>query len=325
MIKCWNWHGSSKPRRPVVICSCYFICFFFFLALIAGMDTRTGTVGVAAAAFPTTAAGSMSAWSSIPVCTTSTYSTTTAPIASTATTSAVNRPRRCHRPVCFGNHHHHHLLAQQQAHGRRRPVFPASSSSYSSSALRLHRDQSGGHLIHGHDNNKPAGVFSRSLWTRLKASKSASDRNAGMTTTTTTTTTSLATSSAALSSSPETTRLEKYQQEQEFLKHMQSKTLLRVFLPSLAAGALATALFPGLALFLASYMNDGVFTILSQDSSQFVQNFLNVSSLLFSILVGQTYSTYYMHVGMFGFTELHAGFCMFVCTESHHFCLFLSP
>jgi hypothetical protein len=43
-------------------------------------------------------------------------------------------------------------------------------------------------------------------------------------------------------------------------------------------------------LFLATLMSDtGVFTVLSQDSSQFVQNFLSVSSLLFSILVGQTY------------------------------------
>jgi hypothetical protein len=51
----------------------------------------------------------------------------------------------------------------------------------------------------------------------------------------------------------------------------------------------ATLIFPALALFLASTMNDaGVFTVLSQDSSQFVQNFLSVSSLLFSILVGQT-------------------------------------
>ena len=41
-------------------------------------------------------------------------------------------------------------------------------------------------------------------------------------------------------------------------------------------------------------MNDaGVFAVLSQDSSQFVQNFLTVAGLLFSILVGQTY--YFMY------------------------------
>ena len=45
---------------------------------------------------------------------------------------------------------------------------------------------------------------------------------------------------------------------------------------------------------LATLMNDaGVFAVLSQDSSQFVQNFLTVSGLLFSILVGQTY--YFMY------------------------------
>lgn len=66
-------------------------------------------------------------------------------------------------------------------------------------------------------------------------------------------------------------------------------TLIRVGIPSVLGGIFATLIFPGLALFLASIMNDaGVFTVLAQDSSQFVQNFLTVSGLLFSILVGQT-------------------------------------
>ncbi|KAI2505238.1 hypothetical protein MHU86_9234 [Fragilaria crotonensis] len=47
-------------------------------------------------------------------------------------------------------------------------------------------------------------------------------------------------------------------------------------------------------MLLASSMNSaGVFQVLSQDSSQFVQNFLTVAGLLFSILVGQTY--YFMY------------------------------
>ena len=71
-------------------------------------------------------------------------------------------------------------------------------------------------------------------------------------------------------------------------------TLIRVGIPSLLAAVAAFFLFPALALTLASVMNDaGVFAVLSQDSSQFVQNFLTVSSLLFSILVGQTY--YFMY------------------------------
>lgn len=66
-------------------------------------------------------------------------------------------------------------------------------------------------------------------------------------------------------------------------------TFLRVAVPSILAGVAATCAFPGLAITLATVMNDaGVFAVLSQDSSQFVQNFLTVSSLLFSILVGQT-------------------------------------
>jgi len=71
-------------------------------------------------------------------------------------------------------------------------------------------------------------------------------------------------------------------------------TLLRVGIPSIVSGIVAFFAFPALALFLASMMNDaGVFAVLSQDSSQFVQNFLTVSGLLFSILIGQTYAFLY--------------------------------
>jgi hypothetical protein len=71
-------------------------------------------------------------------------------------------------------------------------------------------------------------------------------------------------------------------------------TLIRVGLPSIVAGIAAFFVFPFLALFLASIVNDaGVFAVLSQDSSQFVQNFLTVSGLLFSILIGQTYAFLY--------------------------------
>ena len=73
---------------------------------------------------------------------------------------------------------------------------------------------------------------------------------------------------------------------------MQIFTLLRVSIPSILAGIVATLTFPGLSMGLATLMNDaGVFTVLSTDSSQFVQNFLTVAGLLFSILVGQTYCT----------------------------------
>ena len=71
-------------------------------------------------------------------------------------------------------------------------------------------------------------------------------------------------------------------------------TLIRVGVPSIISGITAFFVFPALALFLASIVNDaGVFAVLSQDSSQFVQNFLTVSGLLFSILIGQTYAFLY--------------------------------
>ena len=72
-------------------------------------------------------------------------------------------------------------------------------------------------------------------------------------------------------------------------------TLIRVGIPSILAGVVAYLAFPALALGIASLVNDaGAFAVLSQDSSQFVQNFLTVASLLFSILVGQTY--YFMYI-----------------------------
>ena len=56
---------------------------------------------------------------------------------------------------------------------------------------------------------------------------------------------------------------------------MGALTLIRVFVPSLLAGIGSFLAFPGLSLWLCSLWNDaGVFAVLSQDSSQFVQNFL---------------------------------------------------
>lgn len=75
---------------------------------------------------------------------------------------------------------------------------------------------------------------------------------------------------------------------------MSALTLIRTLVPSILAGLAAFLAFPGLALWLCSLFNDaGVVAVLSQDSSQFVQNFLTVAGLLFSILVGQTY--YFMY------------------------------
>ena len=75
---------------------------------------------------------------------------------------------------------------------------------------------------------------------------------------------------------------------------VQLVTFLRVGVPAMLAGIASTLAFPGLSMFLVSQLSSaGVFQVLSQDSSQFVQNFLTVAGLLFSILVGQTY--YFMY------------------------------
>jgi hypothetical protein len=77
-------------------------------------------------------------------------------------------------------------------------------------------------------------------------------------------------------------------------RNRQLVTLVRVGVPSVLAGIAGFFLFPALAVGLATMVSDaGVFAVLSQDSSQFVQNFLSVASLLFSILAGQTY--YFMY------------------------------
>jgi hypothetical protein len=75
---------------------------------------------------------------------------------------------------------------------------------------------------------------------------------------------------------------------------VQLVTFLRVGVPAMVAGIVSTLAFPALSMCLVSQLSSaGVFQVLSQDSSQFVQNFLTVAGLLFSILVGQTY--YFMY------------------------------
>jgi hypothetical protein len=92
-----------------------------------------------------------------------------------------------------------------------------------------------------------------------------------------------------------TKNIKKEGPDQHVKRMLQLKTLARISIPSIVAGVVATVAFPFLALTLATLMNDaGVFAVLSQDSSQFVQNFLTVAGLLFSILVGQTY--YFMYI-----------------------------
>ena len=84
----------------------------------------------------------------------------------------------------------------------------------------------------------------------------------------------------------------------------QVRTIVRVTLPSILIGAVATSVYPSMAQFLVQLpsstyddsnllYNDQVLTVLSNDLSQYVQNILTTCALLFGILVGQTY--YFMY------------------------------
>ena len=75
---------------------------------------------------------------------------------------------------------------------------------------------------------------------------------------------------------------------------VQLVSVLRIGLPSLGMAAFSKLIYPSVALWLASIINDsGAFAVISQDSSQYIQNVLTTSGLAFSILVGQTY--YFMY------------------------------
>lgn len=71
-------------------------------------------------------------------------------------------------------------------------------------------------------------------------------------------------------------------------------SLLRVGVPSFFLAASAKISYPYVAITLAGVINDsGVFAVVAQDASQYIQNILTTSGLTFSILVGQTY--YFMY------------------------------
>ena len=77
---------------------------------------------------------------------------------------------------------------------------------------------------------------------------------------------------------------------------VQIKTLVRVGVPSITLALIAALLYTPLCIFIANdivHNDQGVFTVLSQDSSQYVQNILTTSGLMFSILTGYTY--YFMY------------------------------
>jgi hypothetical protein len=76
-------------------------------------------------------------------------------------------------------------------------------------------------------------------------------------------------------------------QLQEFVQYI---SLLRVGIPTFGLAASAKISYPFVALTLAAAIDDsGVFAVVAQDASQFIQNILTTSGLVFSLLVGQTY------------------------------------
>jgi hypothetical protein len=81
---------------------------------------------------------------------------------------------------------------------------------------------------------------------------------------------------------------------EEAREYAQMVTVLRAGLPAFGLAIFSKWVYPSLSLLLASYINDsGVFTVISQDLSQYIQNILTTSGLVFALLVGQTY--YFMY------------------------------
>ena len=67
---------------------------------------------------------------------------------------------------------------------------------------------------------------------------------------------------------------------------------LRIGLPALFMATISNIIYPTVALTVASMISDsGVFAVVSQDASQYIQNILTTSGLVFSLLVGQTFCT----------------------------------
>jgi len=73
-------------------------------------------------------------------------------------------------------------------------------------------------------------------------------------------------------------------------EYVQWVTVLRVGCPSFVGAAAAKLVYPSLAMAIAHQISDsGVFAVVASDASQYIQNVLTTSGLVFSLLVGQTY------------------------------------
>ena len=72
-----------------------------------------------------------------------------------------------------------------------------------------------------------------------------------------------------------------------------TSTLVRVALPTALATIIGFVYFDNLSLYIRSTLDLGTIRILQADDAQFIQNFLTVIGLLFSILAGNAYSALY--------------------------------
>lgn len=72
--------------------------------------------------------------------------------------------------------------------------------------------------------------------------------------------------------------------------YVQLISAFRILVPASGYATVAFWTYPTISLGLAHLINDsGVFAVVSQDSSQFIQNILTTSGLVFSLLTGQTW------------------------------------
>lgn len=82
--------------------------------------------------------------------------------------------------------------------------------------------------------------------------------------------------------------------QQRLRRYVQYISLLRVGLPALLNASAAKLLYAVTAIQINHVIHDGgVFAVVAQDASQFIQNILTTSGLVFALLVGQTYYCMY--------------------------------
>lgn len=71
------------------------------------------------------------------------------------------------------------------------------------------------------------------------------------------------------------------------------RTTALLVIPSLVVGALTFALFPTICRSMRGFLGVATLSVLSGDQGQFIQNFLAVIGILFSLLIGNTYAFCY--------------------------------